>query len=97
MRVMVLSGSLVLMAVAVYALTNSSGHTSVQPYLGMVVFLPLAAVGLVGLVRGKGSGSMRRMYIAAMIVGLLGAALLVLLDRADILLQYETWIERGMP
>jgi len=84
-------GFLAIIAIAWYAIINSSGHTGWEPFTSLVLFVPLAVVGAVSL---KKSG---RPAAFALGIGLAGISLVVCLDQTNRLVQYERWIKRGMP
>ena len=78
----------------VYAIANESGHTSFDPWTGLEVFVPSLILGLARLaLQGRGD-LWGWMAIAA---GTAGIILLAWLDHSCVLLQYEVWIDRGMP
>jgi peptidoglycan/LPS O-acetylase OafA/YrhL len=97
LRVSVLAGIALLALTVCCASLNASGHTSVDPYITLALFSPLAAMGAWGLLVGRKTGLPRKLCLTAIVLGLCGIALLVYLDRSNTLLQYEKWIERGMP
>ncbi len=72
--------------------TDPGNHVSVSP-LGA---LPLA---LVAVLAGANwwAAHLRRAGLALLVLGLGSGVGLVLLDRLDILVGYEDWLERGMP
>ena len=90
--------SILCLVVAVgYAAQSRSGHTGVNPYLLLIVFIPTFIFGAGAcLLKPAGSGLSKSGVIAA-IVGSIGILFLVVIDRANILLEYEAWISRGMP
>ena len=98
-RTLVLSlaiGCCALVATGGYAMSNTSGHSSLNPYLGLFIFGPITAVGLTGLVLAD-VRSTRHYSTAVVIVGAAGIVLLVYFDISNSLLQYEEWTRRGMP
>ena len=84
-------------ALVIYTIYNDSGHTGIDPYRLLVVFVPVAIIGLIHLCVVRSPGHHRWLAASAFTIGLLGAVFLVFLDRSNTLLQYEVWIERGMP
>ena len=84
-------GIVAIVVISVYAVRNSSAHTGWEPFTAYLLFVPLAIAG---------GGSLKKIGPAAAVafaVGLAGIALIVWLDRTNRLVQYERWIERGMP
>jgi hypothetical protein len=73
-------------------------HIGYSPYLALVVALPGAGVGLVALFGRRFGAPRLRAAGAALLAASLALALLVVaLDRFNILTDYETWLQRGMP
>ena len=87
-------GCLTVLSLIGYTIQNESGHTGMNPYFLLSVFIPLLILGIVLYRRLQPS---KWPAIMATILGLVGIALLVYLDKDNILLPYETWINRGMP
>ncbi len=87
-------GLLTILGLVAYTVQNSSGHTSVNPYALLGVFIPLLILGLVFY---KQIQPRKWPSIISIVIGLVGIALLIYFDKADILLQYDVWIKRGMP
>jgi hypothetical protein len=78
----------------VYAtVINGSGHTAYEPWWLAAPYGVTLVLGIAGVL----SGWSRKAGVAAFIASLLGLILLVVLDRCNVLLQYDRWIERGMP
>lgn len=92
-----IGGLLALVVIVAYAIHNDSGHTGVDPYCGLVVFLPVTIVGVVHIFGARRLGLPRWLGVPAAVVGCAGIALLVYLDQSNTLLQYEVWISNGMP
>jgi O-antigen ligase len=86
-------GALLNLLLAAWALTNTSGHTGMDPRWFLLGFAPLVAVGAYACTKA----ALRRAGCTVLLVGLLGVALLGWLDHANRLVQYERWLERGMP
>ncbi len=82
-------------AIVVYTVQNDSGHTGFNPYLALAVFIPVVGAGCAALCLKRRSSVWPG--IVAIGVGCAGVALLVCLDQGNILLEYEVWIDRGMP
>lgn len=80
-----------------YTIQNDSGHTGLDPYHALAVFVPVSIIGLIHLAVVRPFGSAGWLAASAFVVGLFGVAFLVYLDRSNTLLQYEVWIDRGMP
>ena len=80
-----------------YAASNGSGHTGWEPFASFILFVPLAFIGGVLLaLRGRFVG-IARPSAFALAVGLAGVVLIVCLDRTNRLVQYDRWVQRGMP
>jgi len=90
-------GLLALAVIVAYAIHNDSGHTGVDPYWGLVVFLPVTIVGVVHILGARMLGLPRWLGVPAVVVGCAGIAFLVYLDQSNTLLQYEVWISHSMP
>ncbi len=89
-----LGASLNLLGLLLYVWSNRSGHTSLNPYLCLIVFVPCALLGLGLAVTDRGA---RRLAGLSISLGAFGALALLYFDRANVLLPYEVWIQRGMP
>jgi hypothetical protein len=96
-RALCLAGLVAIATILLYSLQNRSGHCGISPWLSLIVFVPLLLAGIVGLLRSGGYRSLRTSARLGIAVSLLGVLLLVYLDISNTLLQYEVWIERGMP
>jgi len=91
------SGLAVIAAILVYVIMNDSGHTGLNPYSALMVFGPVTIAGILHLSFIRCCGIARWCSILAIVVGIMGSGLLVYLDHSNTLLQYEVWIQRGMP
>jgi hypothetical protein len=91
------SGLAVIAAILVYVIMNDSGHTGLNPYSALMVFGPVTIAGILHLSFIRCGGIARWCSILAVVVGIMGSGLLVYLDHSNTLLQYEVWIQRGMP
>ena len=91
------TGIAVIGLLVLYLIQNDSGHTGFDPYLALFAFVPITIVGLAHLAFLRFGGLAGWFATLAIIVGISGMGLLVYLDRSNTLLQYEAWIERGMP
>jgi hypothetical protein len=80
-------------ALIVYAMRNDSGHTGFEPWLLSLPFVSAFLLGAAGLI----TRSARRPALFASVAALAGLALLFYFDYCNVLLQYDRWIERGMP
>lgn len=94
-QTLVLIGSLgVLVLIVIYCTLYSSGHTWIEPRLLGLPFLGVVAVGIFGVAfpatRGFASGSL-------VVVGISGLAIGPFIHAMTILMQYDVWIEAGMP
>lgn len=79
-----------------YTLDNESGHTGIDPYLALVVFVPAAVTGVIQLALSGSLGLPRWPGLAAVFFSVFGIGLLVYLDVSNTLLQYEVWVSRGL-
>src|ERR1051326_3592190 len=66
-----------------YIHSSNSNHTSFEPWLLVIVFIPTVVFGVVAI---------GRRFVAA---GLL--AVLTYIDRTNTMVQYDRWLSRGMP
>jgi hypothetical protein len=80
-----------------YAVQNGAGHTSLDPFIALVLFVPLVFAGALGFILRRKFPGMVRVSVCALVVGVAGVALIVTLDRTNRLVQYDRWIKRGMP
>jgi|TARA_B100000959_G_C14994041_1_gene629320 peptidoglycan/LPS O-acetylase OafA/YrhL len=92
-----LTGLAAIVGILIYAFQNDSGHTGFDPYTTLVVFVPVVLAGILRLVMQRGNTAARWCALCAVLVGITGVVLLVYLDQSNTLLQYEVWIQRGMP
>ncbi len=92
-----LAGLAAIAAILVYARRNGSGHTGMSPYVALALFVPVVVAGALHLTLLRGSGAAKWCGVCAILVGIAGVGLLVYLDQSNTLVQYEVWIERGMP
>lgn len=92
-----LVGACTLAGIVTYTIQNDSGHTGVNPYSAMVVFVPVTVTGLVHVLALRRRQTWKWPGTMALAVGLAGVALLIYLDTSNTLLQYEVWLHRGMP
>jgi len=83
--------------IAGYAARNSSGHTGWEPFTSLILFVPLAVVGAVCFAMRHRFTGIARPSVYALTVGLAGVALIITLDRTNCLVQFDRWIQRGMP
>ena len=90
-------GTAAIALIASYAAYNDSGHTGWEPFTALILFVPLAIVGAVCYeVRRRFTG-ITRASVCAVVVGLAGVIFVAWLDHTNRLVQYDRWIERGMP
>ena len=80
-------------ALIAYTIRNGSGHTGFEPWLLSVVFVGSLIIGFSALLSSRS----RTAAILACVAGIAGLALLFYLDRFNVLLQYDRWLQRGMP
>lgn len=90
-------GVVAIALIAGYAARNSAGHTGWEPLTSLGLFVPLAAAGTVCFALRHRFTGIARASVCALAVGLAGVALIVALDRTNRLVQYDRWIQRGMP
>ena len=91
------AGLALILAITVYAVQNKSGHTGVNPHLGLALFIPIALAGVICLLASWRSPGVKWPAIVALLTGMSGIGLLVWLDITNTLLEYGVWIDRGMP
>ncbi|MBB4286056.1 hypothetical protein [Roseospira goensis] len=73
-------------------------HLGFSPYLGLGLALPGLGAGLLGLFGARlGAPRLRRVGAGLVILSLGLVAVLAAFDRFNILIDYETWLQRGMP
>ena len=78
--------------VALRLVASSANHIGVS----VLWALPLGGVAMLAGVLWRPT-RLRRAGTALLVVGLLTVVGIVLLDRLNILVEYEAWLERGMP
>lgn len=87
-------GSLaVLIVLSLYIRGNDSNHTSFEPWLLSIVFVTTVFVSIFDF-RHRSS---RWASVLAFCLGFGGMSFLYCLDHFNIMVQYDRWIERGMP
>jgi hypothetical protein len=94
-QTLVLIGGLgVILLIVIYCTLFSSGHTGFEPRLIGLPFLGVLAVGILSIafraIREFTSG-------ALIVVGISGVAIGPFIHMMTILMQYDLWIEAGMP
>ena len=72
---------------------NDSNHTGLEPWLLSIFFVPTLVVGIRAFVRG----SSRWGALFALCLGFGGMAFLYYVDHFNVMLEYDRWIQRGMP
>ncbi len=87
----------VMLVIALYAINNDSGHTGLDPYLTLFLFIPTGAFGLYYYRISRDLSLHHWPGLVAIFVALAGCAVLIYLDQTNTLVQYERWIRRGMP
>ncbi|MBX7211458.1 MAG: hypothetical protein K1X78_24345 [Verrucomicrobiaceae bacterium] len=91
--IVALGAGTVLVGLAVYTFQNDSHHTGFEPWLLLAAFIPAAFVGgTLLLVPGC-----RAAAIFACITGFGGIGLLCYLESSNRLIQYDRWLQKGMP
>ncbi|WP_299440716.1 hypothetical protein [uncultured Rhodospira sp.] len=74
---------------------SSVNHIGASPYLALMVALPGLVMGLAGL---RAPHRLRRGLSWGLVgLSLAVAGAVVALDQFNILVEYETWLRRGMP
>jgi hypothetical protein len=73
--------------------SHDSNHTGFEPWLLAVVFAPTAALSVLAI-RARTSIPVA---IFAGLLGVGGIGYLIYIDSTNRLVQYERWIDRGMP
>jgi|GEM_PF-1650740 len=87
-------GLLLILAFILYAWTNDSGHTGIHSYYALGLYVPLAFLGGF-LLRASSKGNTEWNWgLAALLVGVMGMALLVYFDISGALLSYGMWADR---
>ena len=84
-------GLLLIVAFVLYAWQNKSGHTGIQPYSALRLFVPVALLGCYLLVTSVANGKSMKWGIISLVIGLIGVALLVYLDKSHTLQSYGDW------
>jgi len=94
-------GTVAIALTVAYTLQNTSGHTSFEPRILLLLFVPLMALGSLCFAKRHLLPNISRASLCALAVGFAGTTLIVTLivtlDRTNTLVQYERWIQRGMP
>jgi hypothetical protein len=83
----------VICEVVAYIRASDSNHTSFEPWVLVVIFVPTLVVGFVAIWE-------RRSVLAgvlALLIGVAGLAILTYIDRTNTMVQYDRWLSRGMP
>lgn len=93
----VLLGGSAIVLIVVYATFNSSTHTSWEPFSSLILFVPVSCFGAVSMAIGRRVRGNMLPGACALMIGLAGVGLIFYLDRTDRLVQYERWLDRGMP
>jgi hypothetical protein len=89
-----IAGVYLILAFVIYAWTNGSGHTGMQPYVALGWFVPLAVLGGY-LLKAHEVGSREWKWgMASLLVGVLGIALLIFFDVSGTLLNIRMWADR---
>ncbi|WP_309888631.1 hypothetical protein [Archangium sp.] len=78
--------------VALRVATDSGNHIAVS----VLWVIPLALVAMLAGALWWGA-RLRRAGMALLVLGLLTVVGVVLLDRLNVLVEYEAWLDRGMP
>ena len=91
------AGLLLMVAMLRMALQNTSGHTGWEPLTSLACFGPLLLCGAGALFLARQDKRLARPAVTAVVLGLVGVVMIAWLDRTNTLVQYERWMERGMP
>ena len=81
----------------IYALTNLSAHTGLDPYLTFYIFIPLSAFGLIIVVFHNKLKIPFFTGVLSLLICVANMSLIIYLDHTNKLVYYEDWIIRGMP
>jgi hypothetical protein len=92
-----MAGIVTIAVIAINVLQDACVHTAVDPYAALAVFIPVLLVGIVEVILLKRRGLPIWPGILTTAVGCIGILLLLFLDRTNTLVQYEVWLQRGMP
>ena len=88
------ASSLVVLSVTLlYLRGHDSNHTGFEPWQLSIFFVPTAILGIITFSRRL----LRWGAVFAFCLGAGGMLLLSYLDRFNVLVQYDRWLERGMP
>ncbi len=90
-------GAIALMLIAGYAAGNRAGHSGWEPFTALFLFIPIALLGAGSCLKRQKCAGVARASVCAVAIGLGGIALIVTLDRTNRLVEYERWLNRGMP
>jgi hypothetical protein len=90
-------GLAALTAILAYTNSNQSHHTGWEPYTAFFLFVPLVLSGLAAVLGRRALPTLYRPGLVAIAVGLLAIVTVIYLDQSNRLVQYERWIQRGMP
>ena len=81
---------IIIITLWLYVLKNNSGHTGFNLNWLYLFFIPLTLFGIIKIKNNK-------LAITSIFLGILGIGSLAYLDKTNTLLQYNIWVERGMP
>lgn len=84
-------GGITIVAMLWYVMHSDSPHTAFDPYGTFAIFLPL------GMAAAAAFKTNRKASAVALTVAIFGIALVVVLDQTNRLVQYDRWVNRGMP
>ena len=79
-----------------YVWENQSGHSGADPYDLAFLTGPLVPIGAFGLWRAR-HPLMRILAALTAVSGIFGVVSSIVVARTGLLLQYEAWIDAGMP
>ena len=94
LRAAVLGCGLGLLVAIVYCWQNEAGHSGFEPMLTLLLYTPVVAFGVVGVFAGRETLGEAAMLV---LIGIAGMTFGVFVSKLGILMQYERWIEAGMP
>ena len=86
-----------LSAVLGYAVANESRHTGWEPYSLLFGFVPLILGGVSAVLARRRQPVLSTPGLVAIAIGILGLLVLIYLDQSNRLVQYNRWLQRGMP
>ena len=90
-------GLVTLAAILGYGLSHESHHTGWEPFTSFFLFVPLIFCGVASVLARRTRPALIRPGIVAIAVGIIGLLAVISLGQSNRLVQYDRWIQRGMP